>query len=83
MLHCAHALDADDSPFIFKLGTHWIGAEMPFTAPDGEQGVAGWINCCDWCYHSIDGVMERAAEIKVTGHVVWKNDGTCITENFT
>ena len=83
VLHCAHALEADDSSLIFKLGTHWLSAEMPFTAPDGKRDIAQWFVCCGWCFRSIAGVAKRVIEIKVTGHVVWKKDGSCIAESFS
>lgn len=84
VLHCAHALDPDEtSQFIFKMDTHWFKAEMPFTSPEGAQGIAEWLNCCDWCYRSIEGIPERVVEITVTGHVVWKSDGSHIVGVFS
>jgi len=83
VLHCDHALESNDSKSVFKAGTHWLQAEIPFLSPSGERGIAGWLSCCDWCYRSIDGDIERVREITVTGHVIWRDDGSHIAEDFS
>ena len=83
VLHCAHSRDTDDPRRTFKIGTHWFKVRSPFTAPDGEQGVASWLNACDACWQTTGGDLQKLATIAVAGHIVWDGDQPVIVEEFS
>lgn len=83
VLHCEHARETVEPRRTFRVGTHWLRVTSPFMAPDGETGVAKWLNCCDLCYRGIGGDLTRLKEIEIHGHVIWDGNAPIIVEDYS